>query len=46
MKTRVCLKYFVKDSLWKLFNASNWPQAPSNLIPLTVLETLRPFTQL
>ena len=44
MKTRVSLKYFVNDCLWKHFFASNSPQTPSNLIYLTILVTLRPFT--
>ena len=45
MKTRVSLKYFVNDSLWKQFFASNLPQNPSNLISLPILLPLRPFTQ-
>ena len=32
MKTRVSLKYFVNDCLWKKFFASNLSQTPSNLI--------------
>ena len=36
MKTRVCLKYFVNDCLWKQFLASNSPQTSSNLICLTI----------
>ena len=39
------LKYFVNDCLWKQFFASNSPQTPSNLISLTILVTVRPFTQ-
>ena len=45
MKTRVSLKYFMNDCLWKHFLASNVPQTPSNLISMTVLITLRSFTQ-
>ena len=46
MKTRVSLKYFVDDCLWKHFFASNSPQIPSNLISLvTILVALKPFTQ-
>ena len=43
MKTRVSLKYFVSYCLWKPFD-SNSPETPSNLISLTILVTLRPFT--
>ena len=45
MKTRVTLKHVVNDCLWKQTFASNPPQTPSNLIYLTILVTLRPFTQ-
>ena len=45
MKTRVFLKYFVRAYLWKRFFASTLPQAPSNLIHLTTLVTLKSFTQ-
>ena len=45
MKTSVSLKYFMNDRLWKHFFASNSPQFPSNLISLTSLVTLSPFTQ-
>ena len=44
MKTRVSLKYFVNDCLWKQMFASNWYQTLSNLIYLTILVNLRPFT--
>ena len=44
MKTRVSLKYFVSDCIWNAFFDSNLPQTPSNLISLTILVTLRPFT--
>ena len=44
MKTRVSLKYFVNDCLWKPFFDSNLPQTSSNLISLTILLTLKPFT--
>ena len=46
METRISLKYFVNGSLWKDVFASNSPKTPSNLISLTILVTLRPFTQL
>ena len=36
IKTRVCLKYFVNNCLWKQFLASNSPQSSSNLICLTI----------
>ena len=42
MKTRVSLKYFVNDSLRKQVFPSNFPQAPSNLMSLIILVTLRP----
>ena len=45
MKTRVSLKYFVNDCLWKHCFASNSPQTPSNLISLIILVTLSSFTQ-
>ena len=45
MKTRASLIYFVNDWLWKQFFASNSIQIPSDLILLTILLTLRPFTQ-
>ena len=44
IKTRVSLKYFVTDSLWKAFFDLNLPQIPSNLSYLTILVNLRPFT--
>ena len=44
MKTRVSLKYFVSYCLFKLFFDSNAPQTLSNLISLTFLVPLRPFT--
>ena len=40
MKTRVCLKYFVNDYLWKKFLAPNSPQTTSNLICLAIFVTL------
>ena len=43
-KTGVSLRYFVSYCLWKLFFDSNSPQTPSNLISVTFLVTLRPFT--
>ena len=45
MKTRVCLKYFVNDCVWKQIFASNSPQTPLNLILFTTFVTLRPLTQ-
>ena len=45
MKTRVSVKVFVNDCLWKLFFASNSIQTPPNAIFLTILVTLRTFTQ-
>ena len=39
INTRLCLKYLAYDFLCKLFFASAWPQAPSNLICLTILVT-------
>ena len=44
MKTRIRFRYFVTDYLWKLFLDSNSTQTPPNLVSLTILETLRPFT--
>ena len=46
MKTRelVCLKYFFHDCIWKQSFASNLPQAPLNLICLTILVTLSTST--
>ena len=44
MKTRVSLKYFVNYCLWKTFLDFNSPQIPLNLISLTILVTLSPFT--
>ena len=46
MKTRVTLRYFVNDCLWNYFLASNAPQTTLNLIYLSILLILRPFTQL
>ena len=45
IKIRVCLKYFLNDCLWKHSLAANSPQTPSDLIYLTILVTLRPFTK-
>ena len=45
MRTRVSFKYFVNDWLWKHLFPSNSPQTPYNFISLTMLVTLRPFTQ-
>ena len=45
MKTKVYLKYFVNDCLWKQSFDSNSPQVPSNLISFTIFVTLGPLTQ-
>ena len=45
INTRVFLKYFVPDCLWKQFLASNSPQTPLSLICLTILVNLRSLTQ-
>ena len=45
MKTRISLKYFVSDFLWKQFFAPNSTKTHSNLISLTILVTLMPFVQ-
>ena len=45
MKSRVSLKYFVIDSLWKEFLASKLPQTLSNLTALTLFINLGPLTQ-
>ena len=45
MKTRVCLKYFVNDCLWKQLLSCNLPQTPSNVISFTIFVTLMSFTQ-
>ena len=44
MKTRVSLKYFVNNCLWKTFFDCNSPQTPSNVISLIIMVTLRSFT--
>ena len=38
IKTRVCLKYFVNDCLWKQFLASKLAQTPSNFFFLTIFK--------
>ena len=45
MKTRVSLKYFVTDSLWKplTLETADLSQTPLNLIYLAILVTLMPF---
>ena len=43
MKTRVSLKCFLNDSLWKYFLDSNLPETTSNLIYFTILVTLTSF---
>ena len=46
MKTRVTLKYFVIDCLWKyFFFVSDSHHTPSSLIAVIILVVLRPFTQ-
>ena len=45
MKTKVCLKCFVNNCLWKQFFASKLPQRPSNLISFTIFVTLMSLTQ-
>ena len=44
MKTRVSVRFFVTDCLWKPFFDSDLLQTSSNLISLTILVTLRLFT--
>ena len=44
MKTRVSLKYFVIDCLWKPFFGSNWLQTHLKLDFLVISGTLMPFT--
>ena len=44
METRVSLRYFVSYCLCKLFIDSEVPQTLSNVISLTILLTLSPFT--
>ena len=46
MKTRVSLRYFVIDCLWKPFFDSNSSQTPSKFFYLTILVTLRLLTLL
>ena len=43
MKTRVSLKDFVNDFLWKFFCDFNSPKTSSKLISLSILVTVRPF---
>ena len=45
MKTRVSLKYVVNDCLWKQIFDFNFAQTLLTLTSLTILVTLRPFTQ-
>ena len=44
MKSRVSLKHFATDCLWKPSFDFNSSQTPSNLISLTILVTLKSFT--
>ena len=46
MKTRVSLKYFVNDCVWKPLFDSNSTQTRSKLISMTILVTPWPFTLL
>ena len=43
MKTIDSLKYFVTHCLWKRFLDCSLPEAPSSLIILTILVTVRPW---
>ena len=45
MKTRVYLKHFIHGCLCKIIFASNSPQAPLNLICLTLLVTVMHLTE-
>ena len=45
MRRRFSGKYFVNDSLWKYFFASNSPKTPLNLNSLPILANLRLYTQ-
>ena len=45
MKTKVFLKYFVRDFIWKTFLASKLSQIPSNLVFLKIFLTLMSLTQ-
>ena len=45
MKTKVSLKCFVSYCLWKRFFDLNSFQIPSNVISLTISETVKPFTK-
>ena len=45
MKIRVNFKYFVNDSFWKHFFASNSSRTPLKRNHLNILVTLRPLTQ-
>ena len=44
MEATVSLRYFVSYSLWKLYFDSKSPQTHSDLIALTFLVILWPFT--
>ena len=46
MKTTVTLKYFMNKCLWKYAFAFISPQAPPNLISLTILVDPRSFAQI
>ena len=45
MKTRVILKYFVNDIVWKHCFTSNSPQTPSKLTSFRILVVRKAFTQ-
>ena len=44
MKTRVCIKYFIRDCILIVFYPFNSPQIPLNLNCLKSLGTLKPLT--
>ena len=45
VKTKVGLKYFGNDCIWKQFYGSNLPQASLNLICMKILVALMCLTQ-
>ena len=45
MKIRVCLKYFLKDCLWKQFLVSNLLYTPSKFTCMAIFVTLTSLTQ-
>ena len=46
IKFRISLRHFMTECLWKAFCDSDSPKTFSNLISLTILLTLSPFTML